>query len=122
MTDQDQEFPAQWALDLLRGPTIYKEAFYIKYLAEITCTISGAGTMLVTNFIMHKPLYSALPWHFFWTAVGFAIGRTATIFADYKFAKRDAMIVDYIKLHPERFPPPRNKKLAEIIEPWFPIR
>lgn len=122
MINQEEEFPAQWALDLLRGETIYKEAFYTKYLTEITCTMCGGGSMIFANKLMQRPIYSSLPWHFVCTAIGFGIGRIAASIANHNYAKRDAMMVDYIKRHPERFPAPRNKKLAELIEPWCPIR
>lgn len=37
-------------------------------------------------------------------------------------SERDAVLRNYIELHPEDFPVPERKKYAEVIEPWIPIR
>lgn len=37
-------------------------------------------------------------------------------------AERDAVLRNYIELHPDDFPVPERKKYAEVIEPWIPIR
>ncbi|XP_034194001.1 NADH dehydrogenase (ubiquinone) B14.5 B subunit [Osmia lignaria lignaria] len=122
MEDQEGNFPAQWALDLIRGPTNYKESLVTKYVTEVTSTLTGVGAMFVKNYLSNRPYYASIHWTIGLGILGFIGGRTLVNIMDLRYAKRDAMMVDYIKQHPERFPAPRNKKFAEIIEPWYPIR
>ncbi|KOC66271.1 hypothetical protein WH47_07340, partial [Habropoda laboriosa] len=39
-----------------------------------------------------------------------------------KKSRKDAVLRDYIRLHPERFPAPQNRKFADMFEPWVPVR
>lgn len=119
---QDEEFSAQWALDLLRGPTIYKDAFYVKYVTELSFMFVGVCAVPLRNFILSRPKLSSFPLAVAVTGVSSLIGIALGRFNNMRAAKRDAMMVDYIKRHPERFPPPRNKTFAELFEPWIPLR
>lgn len=37
-------------------------------------------------------------------------------------SEKDAVLRNYIELHPDDFPVPDRKKFADVIEPWIPIR
>lgn len=37
-------------------------------------------------------------------------------------AERDAVLRNYIELHPDDFPQPERKKYADVVEPWIPVR
>lgn len=57
MEDQEK-FPAQWALDLLRGPTNYKESLVTKYVTEVSSAVTGAGAILLKNYFTNRPYYA----------------------------------------------------------------
>ncbi|XP_076231399.1 NADH dehydrogenase (ubiquinone) B14.5 B subunit [Calliopsis andreniformis] len=122
MTDLEKN-PAQWAIDLLEGKNyFYKKQFYNNYTAEIVTGITGFLIPCHRNIITKKPFYSNFHRHILFTLVGIAIGRVITIKADEHYAKNDAILLDYVKKHPERFPEPPNRKYAEIFNPWKPVR
>ena len=123
MEEVGEKSPAQWAIDIFEGKNYhYERRFYNKYTGEILCGIIGATSPWFRNYVLHRPLYAGLQYHIAFGIVGVAIGRLLTVKTDEYYAKRDAILLDYIKKYPQRFPEPRNKKYADLLLPWTPIR
>lgn len=57
---------------------------------------------------MYLSLSLGLQYHIAFGIVGVAIGRVLTVTTDQYYAKRDAILLDYIKRYPQRFPEPRK--------------
>uniref|UniRef100_A0A8D3D0B2 NADH:ubiquinone oxidoreductase subunit C2 n=1 Tax=Scophthalmus maximus TaxID=52904 RepID=A0A8D3D0B2_SCOMX len=56
------------------------------------------------------------------TTLGWFVGYHMTKHANYVYAKHDREMYEYIRLHPEDFPPKEKKTFAEIVEPFHPVR
>ncbi|XP_023936470.1 NADH dehydrogenase [ubiquinone] 1 subunit C2 [Bicyclus anynana] len=82
----------------------------------------GIGTGICINFGTKRPLMSGIQKHIFgvvgWTA---AITYVQNKRSEY-LAEKDAVLRHYIELHPEDFTTPERKKIADILDPWVPVR
>ncbi|KAG9473214.1 NADH dehydrogenase [ubiquinone] 1 subunit C2 isoform X2 [Eleutherodactylus coqui] len=57
-----------------------------------------------------------------YTTVGIFIGYHLTKYENYKYAKRDRELFDYLKRHPEIVPQKENRPMAEVYEKFYPVR
>ncbi|XP_043259578.1 NADH dehydrogenase [ubiquinone] 1 subunit C2 [Colletes gigas] len=122
MGDGGKEPDGEWAIDLLTRDMGYKTQFYNTYFSEMLFGIAGFCAPLSANVWVRQPLFSHLPIAIVGGLIGVAIGNFVTKKVDFFFARRDAKLIDYIRLHPDRFPAPENKKYADIFQPWVPLR
>ncbi|XP_033196528.1 NADH dehydrogenase (ubiquinone) B14.5 B subunit [Bombus vancouverensis nearcticus] len=122
MEETKEEFPAQWALDLLEPTRLDRSNHIFKYYAVPLSTIAISGTAVLKNILEKKPATANKPYIALATVVGFALGCGIHWAADMRFARKDAIMRDYIMRHPERFPKPDIKKYADIFDEWDPIR
>ncbi|XP_076665281.1 NADH dehydrogenase (ubiquinone) B14.5 B subunit [Andrena cerasifolii] len=117
------ENPAQWAIDIFEGKNYhYERRFYNKYTGEILGGLIGSTSPWIRNYMLNRPFNAGLQYHIAFGIVGVVLGRILTVTTDQYYAKRDAILLDYIKKHPQRFPEPRNKKYADLLLPWTPVR
>ncbi|XP_043115534.1 NADH dehydrogenase [ubiquinone] 1 subunit C2 [Puntigrus tetrazona] len=56
------------------------------------------------------------------TTVGWFVGYHLTKIVNYKTAKLDTEMFEYVRQHPEGFAQKEPKTFAEIVEPFHPIR
>ncbi|KAL4702272.1 hypothetical protein ACJJTC_018586 [Scirpophaga incertulas] len=111
------------AIELLKlGDEGRTPPFLNKYWPQILGTVFGIGTGVLVNFGTRRPLFSGIQKH----VVGVAGWIGVLTFVQNKrnnyLAEKDAVLRHYIELHPEDFPEPERKKIADILEPWIPIR
>ncbi|XP_033312110.1 NADH dehydrogenase [ubiquinone] 1 subunit C2 [Bombus bifarius] len=122
MEGTKEEFPAQWALDLLEPTPLDRSNHIFKYYAVPFSTIALLGTVVLKNILEKKPATANKPYIALASVVGVLLGFGIHWVADMRFARKDAIMRDYIMRHPERFPKPDIKKYADIFEEWIPIR
>ncbi|XP_022814984.1 NADH dehydrogenase [ubiquinone] 1 subunit C2 [Spodoptera litura] len=93
-----------------------------KYWPQILGTFFGIGSASFINFQTRRPIFSGIQKHILLTA-GL---MTAFIYMqkhrDNYFAEKDAVLRHYLELHPDEFEEPPRKKIADIFEPWVPVR
>ncbi|XP_076179351.1 NADH dehydrogenase (ubiquinone) B14.5 B subunit [Ptiloglossa arizonensis] len=112
----------QWAIDLLTKDSGYKPQFYNIYFGELLWGTFGFIAPFFWNYYRRRPLFSTLQHNVVTVVTGIGIGHIFQTWYDKRNSKNDALLVDYIKRHPNFFPEPRNRKYADILEPWYPIR
>ncbi|XP_031849136.1 NADH dehydrogenase (ubiquinone) B14.5 B subunit [Nomia melanderi] len=121
MGDVDGENSAQWAIDLLT-PYKYKQPFYQAYGPEIGGGVCGFIIQCLENK-GYQPSFLNIRKHIKYCLFGIVAGHILKKVMYYRAELRDASMIDYIKRHPERFPPPPEKPLyRDTFEPWLPIR
>ncbi|XP_017789181.1 PREDICTED: uncharacterized protein LOC108571616 isoform X1 [Habropoda laboriosa] len=122
MTVNGETSSAQWALDLLEPtPDDYKRSFY-DYWPLATGFLTGAGGSIVRNMLLKLPLHTGAHITVFSGAICTLLGCGFLFINEIKKSRKDAVLRDYIRLHPERFPAPQNRKFADMFEPWVPVR
>lgn len=67
-------------------------------------------------------LFTGIQKHIAATAIGAVAGNFVEERRLNYLAERDAVLRNYIELHPDDFPTPERKKYAELLLPWIPIR
>ncbi|CAN9510934.1 unnamed protein product [Ophioblennius macclurei] len=83
----------------------------------------GWMTAMLQNAVNHRPpIASGVHRQVLMATVGWFIGYHITKYENYKYAKLDRDMNEYIRLHPEGFAPKEKKTFAEIVEPFNPIR
>uniref|UniRef100_A0AAV3ALQ9 NADH dehydrogenase [ubiquinone] 1 subunit C2 n=1 Tax=Pyxicephalus adspersus TaxID=30357 RepID=A0AAV3ALQ9_PYXAD len=56
------------------------------------------------------------------TTIGVFLGYHLTKLENYKYAKKDRELFDYMKRHPELFAKDAPRTLGEITEPFYAVR
>ncbi|XP_072939050.1 NADH dehydrogenase [ubiquinone] 1 subunit C2 [Epargyreus clarus] len=96
--------------------------FLNKYWPYILGVPFGICSGIMVNFGTRRPVFSGIQKHM----LGVVVWTLALNYAQQKrddyFAEKDAVYRHYIELHPEDFPTPERRKIADILEPWVPIR
>ncbi|XP_076622719.1 NADH dehydrogenase (ubiquinone) B14.5 B subunit [Colletes latitarsis] len=122
MGDREKEPDGEWAIDLLTRDMGYKKQFYNTYFTEIFFGVSGFCAPLSANLWLRQPLFSHFPHAIVGCLIGVTFGNYFAKKVDAYYNRRDAILLDYVKLHPDRFPAPVNRKYADIFQPWLPLR
>ncbi|XP_034024347.1 NADH dehydrogenase [ubiquinone] 1 subunit C2 [Thalassophryne amazonica] len=84
--------------------------------------IGWCSAMLDNAFRHRPPLYSGVHRQVLYITVGWFIGYHLRKYEKYRAAKLDHEMFAYMKLHPELFVEKEKKTLAEIVEPFRPVR
>ncbi|KAJ0021879.1 hypothetical protein NQD34_009369 [Periophthalmus magnuspinnatus] len=87
--------------------------------------LGGVGwcVAMFQNGVNHRPpLRSGVHRQALLATLGWFIGYHLTKIENYTYAKRDHEMYSYIKLHPENFVPKEKRTMAEIVEPFHPVR
>ncbi|KOX76385.1 hypothetical protein WN51_11716 [Melipona quadrifasciata] len=122
MEEKEEKFPAQWALDILEPTPVDQSNSILKYYTVPPAIISGPLGVIAYNYSTAKPLYFNKLYMVI-SAIGLGVGAYWIQWtAELQFARKHAIMRDYIIRHPERFPEPENRKYADILRPWCPIR
>ncbi|NP_001279688.1 NADH dehydrogenase [ubiquinone] 1 subunit C2 [Callorhinchus milii] len=83
----------------------------------------GWTSSLLHNALNHRPpLKAGIHRQILFTSVAWYVGYYLTKLENYKKAKVEHEMFEYIRLHPEDFPEKEKKKYAEILEDFVPIR
>ncbi|XP_033178127.1 NADH dehydrogenase [ubiquinone] 1 subunit C2 isoform X2 [Bombus impatiens] len=122
MEGTEEEFPAQWALDLLEPTPLDRSNHIFRYYAVPLTTIAITTAAVMKNILEKKPATANKPHIALATVAGFVLGCGIHWLSDIKFARKDAIMRDYIMRHPERFPKPDIKKYGDIFGEWIPFR
>ncbi|KAG7306141.1 hypothetical protein JYU34_008733 [Plutella xylostella] len=111
------------AIELLkRGDDDRIKPYLNQYWPYVLGSTLGFCTGMLINFGTKRPIYSGLQKHAACMAIWSASLHIVQKKRDAYFAERDAVLRHYIELHPEDFVEPERKKLADVLEPWIPIR
>jgi len=97
-------------------PTIskfYSPAIFATFGMAFACGI---------NFFQRKPFLSGIQRHIAFVSIAIPLGMFADQKLDERYARRDAMLVNYIKTHPEDFPIEERIKYKDILQSWCPRR
>ncbi|XP_018565169.1 NADH dehydrogenase [ubiquinone] 1 subunit C2 [Anoplophora glabripennis] len=120
-------------LEMATGPKIattplglfegHREAPLLSQIwAPSMCATVGFVSVIFGNWASRRPYFSGIQKHFIAAGVGAALGKIIDDYRNQYFADKDAVLRHYIQLHPEDFPPYERRKIADILEPWVPIR
>ncbi|CAH0702541.1 unnamed protein product [Spodoptera exigua] len=93
-----------------------------RFWPEVLGTFFGVGVGTFINFQTRRPPFSGIQKHIFLTAGLVAAFTYLQKHRDSYFAEKDAILRHYLELHPEEFQEPPRKKIADIFEPWVPVR
>ncbi|KAL7641577.1 UNVERIFIED_CONTAM: hypothetical protein RMT77_007450 [Armadillidium vulgare] len=93
-----------------------------KYFTKVVLPVATSGSLILGNYLVSKPLYSAIHKHFIALPVAFAIACFYDNYLVKKCARRDAIIYDYIITHPKDFPPIERVKYKDCLDRWVPKR
>uniref|UniRef100_UPI00398EEE70 NADH dehydrogenase [ubiquinone] 1 subunit C2 n=1 Tax=Pristiophorus japonicus TaxID=55135 RepID=UPI00398EEE70 len=85
--------------------------------------VIGWTTALLQNGVNRRPpLKAGVHRQLLFASVGWFIGYYVTKLENYKTAKVDHEMMEYIQRHPDDFPAKEKKTFAEILENFHPIR
>ncbi|KAG9473213.1 NADH dehydrogenase [ubiquinone] 1 subunit C2 isoform X1 [Eleutherodactylus coqui] len=94
---------------------VNRNSLYLGFLGYISA--------ILHNAINHYPVMRAgVHRQILYTTVGIFIGYHLTKYENYKYAKRDRELFDYLKRHPEIVPQKENRPMAEVYEKFYPVR
>ncbi|XP_055492542.1 NADH dehydrogenase [ubiquinone] 1 subunit C2 [Leucoraja erinacea] len=83
----------------------------------------GWTAALLQNGINRRPAFtSGVHRQLLYLSVGWFVGYHVTKLVNYKTAKMDKEMMDYMQHHPSDFPEVERKTFAEILENFHPIR
>ncbi|KAG8543856.1 hypothetical protein GDO81_023537, partial [Engystomops pustulosus] len=83
----------------------------------------GYLVRIVTNALNKYPVLRAgVHRQILFTTVGVFIGYHLTKYENYRYAKKDRELFDYIRRHPEILPQKDAKTMAEVYEKFYPVR
>ncbi|XP_075448737.1 NADH dehydrogenase [ubiquinone] 1 subunit C2 [Ascaphus truei] len=83
----------------------------------------GYLTGLTHNAISHRPvLRTGVHRQLLMTTLGVFIGYHITKYENYKNAKLDRELFEYIRRNPDDFKKSEKKTFAEVLEEFYPIR
>ncbi|XP_068601573.1 NADH dehydrogenase [ubiquinone] 1 subunit C2 [Brachionichthys hirsutus] len=83
----------------------------------------GWCSAMLHNGINQRPLLKAgVHRQVFAATIGWFIGYHASKYENYKYAKNDREMYEYVRLHPKEFSEKEKKTFAEIVEPFHPVR
>ncbi|KAK2831516.1 hypothetical protein Q7C36_016602 [Tachysurus vachellii] len=84
---------------------------------------TGWVTAMLHNSLNRRPAIKAgVHRQALFITIGWFLGYHLTKIENYKYAKLDREMNEYIRLHPVEFPEKEKKTFAEIVEPFHPIR
>ncbi|CAG9762379.1 unnamed protein product [Ceutorhynchus assimilis] len=112
---------AESPLELLDTPGI-EPGLINQYFGPVAFGTLGLTTSVLAHWVTKRPIWSGLQIHVASTALGAYIGHYMEKRRNAKMAVRDAIFRDYIRLHPDEFPPYERKQYKDIFEKWIPIR
>ncbi|XP_015586817.1 NADH dehydrogenase [ubiquinone] 1 subunit C2 [Cephus cinctus] len=111
-----------WAIKLMQEQSTWQPSVLRQY-GEVLCGgIIGVCGPLTANYFGSRPLHAGFQRHIACTIIGASIGYGIKLLVNDWSGKRDAIMIDYIRRHPERFPEPERKRFADVFMPWGPIR
>ncbi|XP_038674659.1 NADH dehydrogenase [ubiquinone] 1 subunit C2 [Scyliorhinus canicula] len=85
--------------------------------------LMGWTTAVMQNGVMRRPALTAgVHRQLLYVTVGWFLGYYLTKVENYKTAKLDQEMMEYIRHHPDNFPEKEKKTYAEILEDFHPIR
>ncbi|KAI9555966.1 hypothetical protein GHT06_018523 [Daphnia sinensis] len=82
----------------------------------------GFATAIIMNYFQRRPIMSGIQRHIAFTAIGVPVGLYADRMMETRNAKRDAILVHYMRNHPEDFPETERVKYKDVLEKWLPRR
>ncbi|KAI8510498.1 hypothetical protein Bbelb_114140 [Branchiostoma belcheri] len=82
----------------------------------------GLGTAVLTNVLKRRPYYAGVQRHILFGGLGAVAAYYFAKAENNRTARRDLIVKDYIKKHPEDFPDPGGKTFNDVLYPWAPIR
>ncbi|XP_077307493.1 NADH dehydrogenase [ubiquinone] 1 subunit C2 [Lithobates pipiens] len=83
----------------------------------------GYLSSVLHNAYNHYPAFRAgVHRHILVTTVGIFLGYHLTKYENYKNAKKDRELFDYMKKHPELFTHKEPRRIGEIMEAFQPVR
>ncbi|XP_069825825.1 NADH dehydrogenase [ubiquinone] 1 subunit C2 [Dendropsophus ebraccatus] len=83
----------------------------------------GYLSSILHNAINQYPVLKAgVHRQILFTTVGIFVGYHLTKYENYKYAKRDRELFDYIRRHPEILPHKESRTMAEVYEKFYPVR
>ncbi|XP_069747942.1 NADH dehydrogenase [ubiquinone] 1 subunit C2 [Narcine bancroftii] len=84
--------------------------------------IGWTSSVLQNGLNRRPPFKAGVHRQLLFLSVGWFVGYHLTKLENYKNAKRDKEMMDYIQRHPDDFPEKERKTFAEILEDFHPIR
>ncbi|EFX69421.1 hypothetical protein DAPPUDRAFT_329128 [Daphnia pulex] len=82
----------------------------------------GFGMALAMNYFQRRPMMSGIQRHIALVAIGVPIGMYADRLNENRLARRDAILIHYIRNHPEDFPVTERVKYKDVLDKWLPRR
>uniref|UniRef100_A0A2A4K4U1 NADH dehydrogenase [ubiquinone] 1 subunit C2 n=1 Tax=Heliothis virescens TaxID=7102 RepID=A0A2A4K4U1_HELVI len=93
-----------------------------KHWTEILGATFGLCMGIFLNHQTRRPAFSGIQKHVLLGAGFIGLFNFVQDKRNSYLAEKDAVFRHYVSLHPEDFPEPPRKKIADIIEPWVPVR
>lgn len=93
-----------------------------KFYSPAIFAVFGFAFASGINFFQRKPVLSGIQRHIAFVALGIPVGIFADQKLDDRYARRDAMLINYIKTHPEDFPVEERIKYRDVLDSWCPRR
>ncbi|XP_061575756.1 NADH dehydrogenase [ubiquinone] 1 subunit C2 [Cololabis saira] len=87
--------------------------------------LAGVGwmTAMLENGMRHRPpLKAGVHRQILLATIGWFVGYHLTKHEIYTYAKLDRDMNEYVRLHPETFKEKEKKTLAELVQPFHPVR
>ncbi|KAM5180529.1 NADH dehydrogenase [ubiquinone] 1 subunit C2-like [Mantella aurantiaca] len=89
-------------------------------LLESSCP--GYVSACCTTLQPYPALRAGVHRQILYTTIGIFLGYHLTKFENYKNAKKDRELCDYMRRHPELFVQDEPRKIGVITEPFHPVR
>ncbi|XP_011498581.1 PREDICTED: NADH dehydrogenase [ubiquinone] 1 subunit C2 [Ceratosolen solmsi marchali] len=112
----------KWAIDLLTPDETYKENLISKYYHYITLIPACLGGTVYMNWLQNRPYFASIHRYGVALIIGIAAANITKRYKTHSESKRDSILRQYIKLHPEDFQRPERKTFGEVFDEWIPCR
>ncbi|XP_030055202.1 NADH dehydrogenase [ubiquinone] 1 subunit C2 [Microcaecilia unicolor] len=90
---------------------------------SVWVSFMGWCTAMLDNAVNHRPpLRAGVHRQILLVSIGWFLGYYMTKWENYKNAKLDRDLMEYIRLHPEDFKKRDKRTFAEYLEQFYPIR
>nr|XP_033322780.1 uncharacterized protein LOC117218476 [Megalopta genalis] len=119
---ESSELASQWAIDLIANKDNTPESLFSRYYIPVTFAICGTLTAAYLNISNRKPWYTSVQRLAFRGMLGYLVGSITYYYFKRTVQRQNMHLLDYLKMHPEKFADNRlhYKDLYKL--DWMPLR
>ncbi|XP_033322780.2 uncharacterized protein LOC117218476 [Megalopta genalis] len=119
---ESSELASQWAIDLISNKDNTPESLFQRYYIPLTFAVSGTSTAAYMNIRNRKPWYTSVPRLMIHGMIGYLVGTITYYYFRRTVQRQNMHLLDYLKMHPEKFADNRLRYKDLYKLNWMPLR